>query len=62
MVRPKNQFSSNLPPKQAPNARDHTSGCNGSPNASFSASEMAILTIIVVSGILSTNADATADT
>lgn len=53
---------SNLPPKQAPNASAQTSGCIGSPNSLFSDNDMTILIIIVVSGMLSTNADATAET
>lgn len=51
-----------LPPKHAPNAKAHTSGCKGNPNFLFSAREIAILIIIVVKGILSTKADAMADT
>lgn len=51
-----------LPPKQAPKANAHTSGWSGSPNSLFSESEIAILTIIVVRGILSTKAEAIADT
>ena len=50
------------PPRHAPKASAHTSGCNGKPRASFSAREIAILTIIVVNGMLSTKADAKADT
>lgn len=51
-----------LPPKHAPKAKAHTNGCRGKFNAFFSANEMAILTIIVVRGMLSTKADAIADT
>lgn len=51
-----------LPPRHAPNANAQTKGCNGKFNVLFSANEIAILTIIVVNGMLSTNADAIADT
>lgn len=51
-----------IPPKHAPNAIAHTNGCNGKFNAFFSANEIATFTIIVVNGILSTKADAIADT
>lgn len=51
-----------LPPMQAPNAKDHTKGCKGKPSSRFCARLVAILTIIVVSGTLSTKALANADT
>lgn len=50
------------PPRQAPNANAQTSGCKGRFSAFFSANEIAIFTIIVVNGILSTNAEAMAET
>jgi hypothetical protein len=55
-----NKFDS--PPRQAPKASDQTSGCKGNPSASFSDNEITILTIIVVKGMLSTKADAKAET
>lgn len=57
-----NFFLHYLPPKQAPNARAHTSGWSGKFNAEFSAKEIVIFTIIVVSGILSTKAEVMAET
>lgn len=51
----------NLPPRQPPNANAHTNGCSGKFNAFLPDKDMAILIIIVVNGILSTNADASAD-
>ncbi len=51
-----------FPPKQAPNANAQTSGCIGRANSSLLLSDMTILIIIVVSGMLSTKADAKADT
>lgn len=48
------------PPKQAPNDNAQTSGCKGRCNTS--ANDRTILIIIVVKGILSTKADAIADT
>lgn len=50
------------PPKQAPKASAHTNGCSGRFKVLFWASEMVIFTIIVVRGILSTKAEATAET
>lgn len=55
-------FSVVVPPKQAPNARAQTSGCNGKLSALFWAKDIVILTIIVVNGMLSTKADAIAET
>ena len=52
----------NLPPKQAPKANAQTSGCSGRFKALFCANEMVIFTIMVVNGILSTKADAIAET
>lgn len=51
-----------LPPMQAPNASAHTRGCNGKSSSRFCARFIAILTIIVVSGTLSTKALANAET
>lgn len=50
----------NSPPKQAPNDSAHMSGCSGNPV--LFANEIVTLIIIVVSGILSTKADAIPDT
>lgn len=47
---------------QAPNAKDHISGCNGKLSSRFCERFVAILTIIVLSGTLSTKALANADT
>lgn len=47
---------------QAPIANAQMSGCNGKFNAFFSDNEIVTFSIIVVSGMLSTNADAIADT
>lgn len=51
-----------LPPKQAPKDNAHVSGCSGKFNTFFSANEITIRIIIVVSGILSTNAETIAET
>lgn len=51
-----------IPPRQAPNANAQISGCSGKFNAFFSANEIDTLIIIVVNGMLSTKADAIADT
>lgn len=51
-----------VPPKHAPKHNAHTSGCKGKFNALFSVNEMDTLIIIVVNGMLSTNADANAET
>lgn len=51
-----------LPPIQAPNVRAHTSGCIGRPSSRFWARFVAILTIMVASGTLSTKQLAKADT
>lgn len=51
-----------LPPKHAPKDKAHASGCSGKFSALFSANEMIIRIIIVVSGILSTKAETSADT
>lgn len=51
-----------IPPKHAPNDRAHRSGCKGRLSDGVSANETVILIIIVVSGMLSTNAEASADT
>jgi len=50
------------PPKQAPRARAQTKGCSGRFKVLFCAKDMVIFTIIVVSGMLSTKAEATAET
>lgn len=50
------------PPRHAPIAKAHTRGCNGKFKSSFSDSEITILIIIVVKGMLSTKADAIAET
>jgi len=52
----------NSPPKQAPRARAQTKGCSGRFKVLFCAKDMVIFTIIVVSGMLSTKAEATAET
>lgn len=51
-----------VPPMQAPIANAQMSGCSGKFKAFFSANEIVTFSIIVVNGILSTNADAIADT
>lgn len=53
---------SSVPPMQAPNASAHTSGCIGKLSSRFCPRFIAILTIMVVSGTLSTKALASADT
>ena len=51
-----------LPPRQAPNDKAQIKGCKGSCNSALLAKSVAILTIMVVNGRLSTKADTTADT
>ena len=51
-----------LPPRQAPRANAHTNGCSGKSKSSFSANDITTFTIIVVNGMLSTKAEAIADT
>lgn len=51
-----------FPPRQAPKDKAQTSGCNGKLKSLLSASVVIILTIIVANGILSTKAEAKADT
>lgn len=51
-----------FPPKHAPNDNAQINGCSGNPNALFSAKLVVIRIIIVVNGILSTKAEAPADT
>lgn len=53
--------SSNLPPKQGPNAKAHTNGSKGKPKVSLATNDTTTLTIIAVTGILSKTADAKAE-
>uniref|UniRef100_A0A1A9Z7R9 Uncharacterized protein n=1 Tax=Glossina pallidipes TaxID=7398 RepID=A0A1A9Z7R9_GLOPL len=51
-LQPPTGYNVVVPPKQAPNARAQTSGCNGKLSALFWAKDIVILTIIVVNAIM----------
>jgi hypothetical protein len=54
--------NNDAPPRHGPNANAQTSGCNGNARAVFCVKATTTLTIIVVTGMLSTKADVIADT